>query len=568
MTLRRFRTSMSGRQSTPRPSRRRGIHLLFTAVTATSLLLTGCAASTVASPNDDADAGEPVSGGTLKFALLDAPANLDPHSGGSYPESLITSNTADKLTYQNPETGAIEPWLAKSWEINDDLTEFTFHLRDDVTFNDGTKFDANSVVENFDILGRGNEALNIPAVTAYWVGYQNTVALDPYTAKVTFDRPSAGFLQALSHYFSGIVGHSTLQLNKADRALPQNIVTTGPFTVTEHVYQQKTVLTKREGYNWAPASRKHNGDAYLDTVEIDVIPEASVRTGALQSGDVDAILDVNSTDEQPLTAAGYRIVPQLIPGRDIAFDFKTDQFPTNDQSVREAIKLGWSRDALQKTVLTDSYKISSSVLSERVPGWKDCSSDLTEDQEKAKQILDDAGWKEGSDGIREKDGQKLTVKLLGINNLVINKPAYELIQQNLKEVGIDLQLNVLPIPDYTAASKQQNTWNITAANTSRGDVSVLEQTYSPLYTNASRIQKDNPIYQEAVDTLAAVSATLDPDKRAEASATAQDFLLNKYVLSVPVYNPAQVTAVSPSVHNVEYEAQSRNVFYDTWLDPR
>lgn len=514
----------------------------------------------------DADAGPPVSGGTLRFALLDAPANLDPHSGSSYPESLITSNTSDKLTYQNPETGEIEPWLAKSWDINEDLTQFTFHLRDDVTFNDGTTFDATSVQENFDILGRGNEALGIPAVTAYWVGYQNTEVIDPYTAKVTFDRPSAGFLQALSHYFSGIVGHSTLQLNKADRALPQNIVTTGPFTVTEHVYQQKTVLTKREGYNWAPESRAHNGDAYLDKVEIDVIPEASVRTGALQSGDVDAILDVNSTDEAPLTAAGFSIVPQLIPGRDIAFDFKIDQFPTNDQAVREAIKLGWSRDALNKTVLTDSYKVSTSVLSERVPGWKDYSADLTEDQDKAKQILEDAGWKEGADGVREKDGQKLSVKLLGINNLVINKPAYELIQQNLEEIGIDLELSVLPIPDYTAASKQQNTWNITAANTSRGDVSVLEQLYSPLYTNTSRIAQDNPIYQESVDTLAAVSATLDPAERAEASEAAQDFLLNKYVLSVPVYNPAQVTAVSPNVHGVEYEAQSRNVFYDTWLE--
>lgn len=567
MALRRIRSSQP-RSSRPKLSRSRLSHGLLAAFAASSLLLSGCAASTAVEPAGDSEAGPPVQGGTLKFAILDAPANLDPHSGSSYPESLITSNTADKLTYQNPDTGAIEPWLAKSWEINDDLTQFTFHLRDDVTFNDGTTFDATSVQENFDLLGRGNEALGIAAVTAYWVGYQNTEVIDPYTAKVTFDRPSAGFLQALSHYFSGIVGHSTLLLNKADRALAQNIVTTGPFTVTEHVYQQKTVLTRREGYNWAPASRAHNGDAYLDKVEIDVIPEASVRTGALQSGDVDAILDVNSTDEAPLTAAGYRVIPQLIPGRDIAFDFKTDQFPTNDQAVREAIKLGWSRDALNKTVLTDSYKVSSSVLSERVPGWADFSSDLVEDQDKAKQILDDAGWKEGADGVREKDGQKLTVKLLGINNLVINKPAYELIQQNLKDIGIDLQLSVLPIPDYTAAAKQQNTWNITAANTSRGDVSVLEQTYSPLYSNAGRIAKDNPIYQEAIDTLAAVSATLDPQKRAAAAKTAQEFLLNKYVLSVPVYNPAQVTAAAPNVHGVEYEAQSRNVFYDTWLDQK
>lgn len=95
---------------------------------------------------------------------------------------------------------------------------------------------------------------------------------------------------------------------KLERGLPQNLVTTGPFTVTEHVYQQRTVLQKRADYNWAPASRKHQGAAYLDTVEISVIPEAGVRTGALRAGEVDAILDPSYTVErivaEPLRAFG------------------------------------------------------------------------------------------------------------------------------------------------------------------------------------------------------------------------------------------------------------------------
>lgn len=186
-------------------------------------------------------------GGTLRFAVLDAPANLNPHSGSSYPESLITSNITDKLTYQNPETGAIEPWLATSWDIDPELTRFTFHLRDDVTFSDGSKFTADSVKENFDLLGFGNKELGIVPVIAYWVGYSGTRVLDPRTVEVAFTRPNAGFLQALSLYFSGILGHTTLQLPKEQRSLPQNLVTTGPFTVTEHVYQQKTVLKKRSG---------------------------------------------------------------------------------------------------------------------------------------------------------------------------------------------------------------------------------------------------------------------------------------------------------------------------------
>ncbi|WP_330255913.1 ABC transporter substrate-binding protein [Nocardia sp. NBC_00565] len=531
-------------------------------------VLTGCSASgNRVAPGDDT--GPPVSGGTLRFAVLDAPANLDPHSGSSYPESLITSNITDKLTYQNPATGDIEPWLAKSWDINPGLTEFTFHLRDDVTFSDGTRFTADSVKENFDLLGLGNKQLGIVPVTAYWVGYVGTDVLDPTTVKVTFNRANAGFLQALSLYFSGILGHSTLQLPKEQRSLAQNLVTTGPFTVAEHIYQQKTVLKKRPGYNWAPASRKHNGEAYLDTVEISVIPEAGVRTGALRAGKVDAILDVNNTDEAPLTREGYRIVPQLIPGRDIALDLKTDLFPTNDHAVREAVKLGWNREALAKTVLTPSYKVSSSVLSSRVPGYVDFSKDLQQDQQQAERILDAAGWKKAADGIRvDKDGRRLELALLGINNLVNNKPAYELIQQDLRKIGIDLKLNVLPIPDYTAASTQQQRWNIQVANQSRADVAVLEQVYSPQFTNMSKLAQGDPIYQQAIDTLSAVSKTLDKDQRAKAAEAAQRFLLDEQVLTVPVYNPAQVTAASPKVHNVGYEAQSRNVFYDTWIESR
>ncbi|MGW4124158.1 ABC transporter substrate-binding protein [Nocardia sp. NPDC004711] len=72
-----------------------------------------------------------------------------------------------QLTYQNPDTGAIESWLAKSWEINDALTQFTFHLCDDVSFSDGTKFTADSVKEDFDLFGRGDKGLGIVLVTAY-----------------------------------------------------------------------------------------------------------------------------------------------------------------------------------------------------------------------------------------------------------------------------------------------------------------------------------------------------------------------------------------------------------------
>ncbi|MDV6271000.1 ABC transporter substrate-binding protein [Rhodococcus globerulus] len=508
----------------------------------------------------------PEPGGTLRFGVLDAPANLDPQSGSTYPESIITSNIADRLTYQDPESGEIRPWLASSWDYNADLTHFTFQLHEGVTFNDGTAFDAEVVKENFDILGLGDAGLGVPPQAAFWGGYVGTEVLGSNSVGVTFNRPNAGFLQALSHYFSGIVGEKTLALSKTERSRPENIVTTGPFTISEHVFQEKTVLTKRPDYNWPPARSEHTGAAYLDKVEIRVVPEAGVRAGSLQTGDLDAILDVNPTDEQRLASQGFQIVSQLIPGRDLSFDFNTTLAPTNDVAVRRAVNLGWNREALEKTVLSDSYAASTSTISSRVPGYKDFSgSALSFDADHARRILDDAGWKvRGSDGIREKDGQSLTIKLLGVNNLVNNKPSFELVQQDLRKIGIDLQLTLVPIPDFTAQAKT-GTYNVQVSSTSRDDPSVIEQAYSPKFSNFANLNPSDPLYNQAVDVLSEISRTLDPTQRTVAVERAQDFVLNTAALTAPIYNNAQVTAASTKVHNITYEAQSRNSFYSLWI---
>jgi peptide/nickel transport system substrate-binding protein len=71
----------------------------------------------------------PVQGGVLHFGVLDAPAVIDPHEAGSYPESIIADNITDKLTWQDPVSGKLYPWLATSWSYNASLTQFTFHLR-------------------------------------------------------------------------------------------------------------------------------------------------------------------------------------------------------------------------------------------------------------------------------------------------------------------------------------------------------------------------------------------------------------------------------------------------------
>jgi peptide/nickel transport system substrate-binding protein len=154
----------------------------------------------------------PKNGGTLIYLEQQAHTNLYPPAGGFYPNGGILNQITDKLTWQNPKTLQIEPWIAQSWTTNADYTEYTFKLRPGVTFSDGTPLDANAVAKNFDTYGLGNKALNQP-VSEVINNYLKSEVIDPLTVKFFFKSPSPGFLQGTSAIGSGLVSLSTLEKN-------------------------------------------------------------------------------------------------------------------------------------------------------------------------------------------------------------------------------------------------------------------------------------------------------------------------------------------------------------------
>src|SRR5262245_60494340 len=151
----------------------------------------------------------PVTGGTLIYLEQQAHTNLYPPAGGFYPNGGVLNQITDKLTYQNPETLEIEPWLAQSWQVNDTATEYTFKLRPGITFSDGTPVDAKVVALNFDTYGLGNKDLKYP-VSEVINNYDHSEVVDDLTVKFVFKKPSPGFLQGTSVIGSGIVSAATL----------------------------------------------------------------------------------------------------------------------------------------------------------------------------------------------------------------------------------------------------------------------------------------------------------------------------------------------------------------------
>lgn len=201
----------------PRPRLRRS--LTASAVVAAMLALAACgstggpgessgAGTSSSAAGSDEAAGEPTTGGTLEVGFAEDIANYDPHQRPQLTARTISRQIADTLTDQDPETGEIVPFLAESWEISDDATEFTFTLREDATFSDGTPVDAAAVKANFDRI------IEIGALSYVGAGllrnYTGSEVLEPYVVKVSFSEPNAQFLQATSVASLSILAPATL----------------------------------------------------------------------------------------------------------------------------------------------------------------------------------------------------------------------------------------------------------------------------------------------------------------------------------------------------------------------
>jgi peptide/nickel transport system substrate-binding protein len=195
---------------------------------------------------EDAAAIMPHPGGTLTFGIATDTAIIDPSITGSSITALIARNVVDSLIGQ-AEDNHFTPWLADRWGVNGDNTEYTFHLRQGVTFSDGTPLDAAAVKTNFDRI------LNPKTASSYaksLLGRVDTItAPNPTTLIITYREPFAPLLQGLSLPYLGI--QSPAYLQKAV-STTNTVVGSGPFVLDAFTRGSGSHLTKRADYNWGP----------------------------------------------------------------------------------------------------------------------------------------------------------------------------------------------------------------------------------------------------------------------------------------------------------------------------
>jgi peptide/nickel transport system substrate-binding protein len=519
--------------------------------TAAAVLLAACGGG--ATPAAGADPGTPQPGGTLRFAVGSDQGCVDPQQVASNDTIYSLRQIVDSLTDQDPQTGELRPWLATAWESNADATTYTFTLREGVTFSDGTPLDAQAVKANFDRVQQLGARGSLPK--GYLANYVGATVEGPTRLTVAFSEPNVQFLQGTSTHSLGILAPASVAESDDERCA--SVIGSGPFVLDSYVRDESITLTRRAGYDWGSSLWSHPGEAYLDRVEFRIVPESGVRVGSLQSGEVDAIGNIAQQDEAPLTGAGVQLVARGNPGIPFGISFNLSRPIVSDPAVRQAISLAIDRPEVVSTVYTSQTRPATSALASTTPGYADESALLGFDRARAGAVLDAASWIPGPDGIRARGGQRLSIVLTWFANAASNRPTVELIQQQLRAVGIDLQLQERPISDATPV-QQSGDFTATWGNLTRADPDILRTQYSTAGNNFYRLPP-GPLDE----LLAQQAAQPDQAARDATVAQAQQQLLQNYY-TVPVVELTTVLGVGPSTHGIAFDASSRISLHDAW----
>ncbi|KAB2582122.1 oligopeptide ABC transporter substrate-binding protein [Rhodococcus erythropolis] len=540
---------------------------LGVSITATTLLLSGCAGSdTVGEP-----LGDPISGGTLTYATGEVePSCLDPVVSGNVSQALVSTQYLESLFFQD-DNGEIQPWLAKSWKWSDDRLSLEVTLRDDVTFTDGAPLNASTITANVahikDPATRSSTArLAIEKVTS-------VDELDSHTARINLSEPDNALLEQFSQAWVPIESQAALSRGVDENCLAP--VGTGPFKVDSWQKQQQITLTRNENYNTAPPNSDHTGVAYLDKIVWRFLPDDTARFAALQSGEVDVIdviqpQDVVAAQSDPSlkTLIGSR------PGQVVNLTFNTTRAPFDDVKVREAFVRSVDVDAALTSIFLGTVPRTNSMLSSVTKFSRQDPQGFATDVDHANQLLDEAGWTQrDSDGYRIKDGNRLSAKVVQASIVLIPVPILEQFQASAKNVGIELNISqVEPAAFWTTLSAWD--YDLAPLYYSKNSPAVLNLTndsshVDPVFAGGFHSNSNGLKSEESVEldtVLRAAAVTANETERGQLYDKAQQIINSQY-LHLPIYDQQTRLGFRSDLAGVRFISPlSMPTFYDTWLD--
>ena len=355
--------------------------------------------------------------------------DLNPHlyAGEMYAQEMLYEGLV------NITATGYEGCLAESWDISEDGKTYTFHIRDGVKFSDGEVCDANAIKANFDAIIENKDRHTWLEMMNLLVGVS---APDEKTFVIELSEPYYPLLTEL-----GVTRPFAMISPKAmkDGSTKDGVnayIGTGPYVLTDFVTDEYAVFEANENY-WGeqPAIKK---------ITVKVIPDNQTRILALEKGEIDMIFGKNMIDADAINQyqGNDKFKVELSdPTSTRQIVLNTTRDVLAEKEVRQALQHATNKQAISEGIFYGLEQPADTLFAETIPY---CNIGLTPyeyDVEKAKNILAEAGWSAGSDGVLEKDGQKLNIDLLYNSDSVTEKAISEYLQSEYAKIGISLNIH-------------------------------------------------------------------------------------------------------------------------------
>lgn len=381
------------------------------------------AASGSAGPNvpESDEPGNPtqLSDETLVVGIASEPTSLDAADCGTY-GGVVDNALYDTLIFYNSQTGEYEPMAATSWEFLDDTTT-RFHLREDMVAPDGTILDANDVLWTF------KRAMDVPEAIPYVEIYDfdNCKIVDQFTLDLKTFAPNASAFSNLAFTTLALMDESSTEAAGGVDSLitaPNN--GTGPYKFVEWRPGEYITIERNDNY-WGEKG-------YYKQIQIRFITDDTTRTLSLLGGDVSVITGVSSAQADTIKAnSSFQLVEQTSKNAVVlCMNTKSKNTALADVRVRQAIAHAINKEAIVTVGFEGYGTVLDTPVSRANPLCPELDAEYLYDYdvEKAKQLLADAGYADG-----------LSIELLYYAG---NELTAEVLQNQLREVGINLVLNI------------------------------------------------------------------------------------------------------------------------------
>ena len=464
---------------------------------------------------------------TLTVGMERTPASLHPGATTALPDIAMNFLVYDGLV--TTVDGQIKPLLAERWEVTPDGLEYTFYLRKDVTFHSGRKFTAKDVKAHFDNWKKLPTSTKIAAL-------KSTEVIDDYTVKCTLNYPTLVFLTMISQTewsYGGIPDSVAVEKYGQDYGkLPESVSGTGPYKLVNWIRDDRLVLAKNSDYKWAPEPFENRGPVKIETLVIRTIPEGASRAAELRTGGLDVDIDLQVQDAATFSKLkGFTVfTAPKVTANHLGFNVEREIF--QDAKVRKAIAHAVNQPALIKVVWNDmsdmAYGLWSPSLDGHTPVEEMKRYYHSFDLEKAKQLLDEAGWEPGPDGIRQKAGKTLVANVYIYGEIM--ERMMQLIQADLRKVGVDFQIRRLEYAAWRRALEDgEHDMRYIDGTHSTADFAYWFVASSIPYPNHLRLRDET--VEEWYDLT---QHTIDPAVRTKAFQDIEQYLVGEaFVIPMP-----------------------------------